>query len=123
MAAALAPSKGRILSRFRQSVVGLVALSLLVSCASTSSPTSAEHSKAPLVAQRQDSSADKNAIPEPAVATPQAVAAEQEAPMAEAPPPPTVPTEKKAQAPSKNKPKAEADFSGTLGLTGVGEGG
>jgi Ca-activated chloride channel homolog len=103
---AVATPSVRILARFRRSVVGLVALSLLAGCSHTPTAGSIERSPTPVaVAPREE------AAPEPA-APPAA--------MAEAP------AEKKKEADSAaaaSAPKVEAGPLSGLGLKGSGVGG
>jgi Ca-activated chloride channel homolog len=125
MIAVAAPSV-RVLARFRRSMLGLVALSLLGGCSHTPSAGSVERLQTPppVVAsavgdatpsdakavERDDSSFRTEAAPEPAAAP---------APLAEAP------AEKRKEAirPAAAAPPMQAISESSLGLKGVGVGG
>jgi Ca-activated chloride channel homolog len=121
---AVATPSVRIFARFRKSIVGLVALSLLAGCSHTTSVGPAERSQTPAPAaspgdnalraeakavEQNDSSFSGAAAPEPAAPPP----------MAEAP------AEKKKQAngPVPAAPRLQAISEGGLALKGSGVGG
>jgi Ca-activated chloride channel homolog len=114
-------SSGRVgfVSRFRKSIVGLVALSLLAGCSHTSrmeEPSAAvgaggtKREASPVPAPRAEST-------DASAPTPRSIAVEPGAPKAAAALPPA------AQKAFSSAAKPQGDASGSLGLTGVGLGG
>ncbi len=132
MAAVVSPSV-RFFGRFRRSIVGLVALSVLGGCSTTPSAVVSERAKQPAtLASRSDG--DAKADPDRAAPVPEVAAQDQRrvieesASVAEAPPPPSdAPAEKKKEAnrpaSSPAKPALKTDSAGGLGLSGIGVGG
>jgi len=125
MAAVVSPSV-HVLSRFRRSLLGLVALSSVAGCTHTPSPLVSEgaHDPTPLASAR------RSAEPAEAAAAPLAkLEAKPESVLTPAAPPPAleVPAEKKTSAKSPAlapaKPALRGDVAGGLGLSGVGVGG
>jgi Ca-activated chloride channel homolog len=121
---AVATPSVRILSGFRRSIVGLVALSLLAGCSHTPSAGSVERSQTPVavappgndapqtdakVAVPDRSSVNEQATPEPAAPP---------APMAEA-----AEKKKEANGASRSAPRPQAVSGGGLALKGSGVGG
>ena len=137
MAAVVSPSV-QVFSRFRRSIVGLVALPLLAGCSHTPSAASTEGAREPAPMASASRSRD-DAQRAPQAVAPEAVAQlearEESAPGLEsrptdAAPPPSpldAPAEKKKQtngpALAPAKPAMKTDSSGGLGLSGVGVGG
>lgn len=117
MAAVASPCALGFVSRFRRSIVGLVALSLLAACSRAEEPAAV----APHEATRTNPAA-MAAPPQPASTLEHAPGDALDAPV----PPPAAAlteTEKKESAPSKAVAKPKAGASGGLGLSGVGQGG
>jgi Ca-activated chloride channel homolog len=117
MAAVVSPCALGFVARFRRSIVGLVALSLLAACSRAEEPAAV----APHEAARSNP-ATIAAPPQPPSALENAPNSALDAPAA----PPAVAlteTEKKESAPSRATAKPKADASGGLGLSGVGQGG
>ena len=129
MAAVVSPSVHSF-SRFRRSIVGLVALSLLAGCSHTPGASSTEGAReAPPATQASRNRDDQKVAAESAA--PEAVAkteAKEEAALAPAAPPPPLlaPAEKQQSngpTPAPAKPKLKADALGGLRLSGTGVGG
>lgn len=123
MIAVATPSVG-FFSRFRRSIVGVVALSLLGGCSHTPGAGTAEHSEAP--PRISPTSADKMAAAPPATPLSEELPALEAAPVADAPAP-SAPAEKKKEANGPASPTAAAPKAAASGLslkgTGMGGGG
>jgi Ca-activated chloride channel family protein len=115
MAAVVSPCALGFVSRFRHSIVGLVALSLLGGCSRAEEPAAV----APHEATRSKPAAVA-AMPEPANAAENASGTTLAAP---APPVAATPPEKKESGRSGPIAKPKTDAAGGLGLSGVGQGG
>jgi Ca-activated chloride channel family protein len=122
MAAEVSPSL-RVCAHFRRSVVGLVALSLLVGCAHTERADSAEKPREPAALGSRGAPVSQEAPPE--VAQREVEALDESSPQPAAPPPaaPAAAEKRKAingPALAPGKPASKTDASGSLGLSGQG---